>query len=87
MLQGNMTSLYNGNGGVDHRVFVKNALAGWKNVKRDAQRPDPFGVTQFGISNSSRIWVRSCLETDLSQLPGEVGVRNFREPKPARCNG
>ena len=43
-----MTSLYDGNGRVDHRIFVKNALVGWKNVKRDAQRLDPFGVTQFG---------------------------------------
>lgn len=42
-----MAGHYNGKGSAEQRAFVKNAQAGWKNVKRDTHRHLLMGATQF----------------------------------------
>lgn len=66
-----MASLYDGDGGMEQRAFIKNAQVGWENVKRDTQRHLLMGVTQFEYLSD----LGAQLTGEARQIPRQVGLR------------
>ena len=75
-----LDGIYNGDGGNEHRVFIKYSRFGWKAILADPNRHLSNGVTQYDYVETSGQKLGGRARRVLGNSFGQVGPHERRQP-------